>query len=133
LQVNTDGGANKAGVAAAELAALAAQVRALPGLRLRGLMSIPEPADSFEAACAVHLQTKALWDQLNAQGFGLDTLSLGMSADLEAAIQSGSTMVRVGSASFGARSTAVDTQPTAQARPQSSFRRVVSLTSSITA
>jgi pyridoxal phosphate enzyme (YggS family) len=103
IQVNTDGGANKAGVTAAGLADLAAQVRALPRLQLRGLMSIPEPAASFEAACAVHLQTKALWDRLNALGFGLDTLSLGMSADLEAAIHSGSTLVRVGSAIFGAR------------------------------
>lgn len=103
IQVNTDGGANKAGVTAAELADLAAQVRALPRLQLRGLMSIPEPAASYEAACAVHLQTKALWDGLNALGFGLDTLSLGMSADLEAAIHSGSTLVRVGSAIFGAR------------------------------
>jgi pyridoxal phosphate enzyme (YggS family) len=107
IQVNTDGGANKAGVTAAELVALAEQVRALPGLRLRGLMSIPEPAASFEAACAVHRQTKSLWDDLNARGFGLDTLSLGMSADLEAAICSGSTLVRVGSAVFGARRTPV--------------------------
>ena len=103
IQVNTDGGPTKAGVAPQDLLAIAGQVRTLPGLQLRGLMSIPEPADTFEAACAVHARTRALFDSLNAQGFGLDTLSLGMTSDLEAAIHSGSTMVRVGSAIFGAR------------------------------
>jgi pyridoxal phosphate enzyme (YggS family) len=103
IQVNTDGGPTKAGVAPADLSVIAGQIRNLPGLQLRGLMSIPEPADTFEAACAVHAQTKALFDSLNAQDFELDTLSLGMTSDLEAAIHSGSTMVRVGSAIFGAR------------------------------
>jgi pyridoxal phosphate enzyme (YggS family) len=103
IQVNTDGGPTKAGVTPEALLDLAEQVRALPGLRLRGLMSIPEPADTFEAACTVHARTKALFDDLNSKGFAMDTLSLGMTADLEAAICSGSTMVRVGSAVFGAR------------------------------
>ena len=103
LQVNIDGGPTKSGVAPAEALALARAVAALPRLRLRGLMTIPEPAAGFEAARAVHARAKALFDQLNADGLGLDTLSMGMSADLEAAIAAGSTMVRVGTAIFGAR------------------------------
>jgi len=103
IQVNIDGGAAKSGVAPADALALARAVGALPRLRLRGLMTIPEPAPDFESARAVHARTKALFDQLNAHGLGLDTLSMGMSADLEAAIAAGSTMVRVGTAIFGAR------------------------------
>ena len=104
LQVNVDGGANKSGVTPAELPALAAAVAALPRLKLRGLMAIPEPASDFESASAVFAQVRALFDQLNAQGLGLDTLSMGMSDDLEAAVAAGSTMVRVGRGVFGARS-----------------------------
>ena len=103
LQVNIDGGPTKSGVAPAEALALARAVAALPRLALRGLMTIPEPAPDFEAARAVHMRAKTLFDQMNAAGLGLDTLSLGMSADLEAAIAAGSTMVRVGSAIFGGR------------------------------
>ena len=103
LQVNIDGGPTKSGVAPAEALALARAVAALPRLRLRGLMTIPEPAPDFEAARAVHASTRALFDQMNAAGLGLDTLSMGMSDDLEAAIAAGSTLVRVGSAIFGAR------------------------------
>ena len=103
LQVNIDGGPTKSGVAPAEALALAQAVAALPRLRLRGLMTIPDPAPDFEAACAVHASARALFDQLNAAGLGLDTLSMGMSDDLEAAIAAGSTLVRVGSAIFGAR------------------------------
>ena len=103
LQVNIDGGANKAGLAPDAVAALAQQVQALPRLRLRGLMTIPEPGDDYAAQLAVHQQAHALWQQLRAQGLPLDTLSMGMSADLEAAIGAGSTMLRVGSAIFGAR------------------------------
>ena len=66
-------------------------------------MTIPEPAPDFAAALAVHRAAKALFDDLRASGLDLDTLSMGMSADLEAAIQAGSTMVRVGSAIFGGR------------------------------
>jgi pyridoxal phosphate enzyme (YggS family) len=103
IQVNVDGGPTKAGVPPEQAAALASQIASLPGLRLRGIMSIPEPAPDFASALAVHQQSLALYEALNTQGFGLDTLSLGMSADLEAAIQAGSTMVRVGSAIFGTR------------------------------
>ena len=104
IQVNTDGGANKAGVAPSELPALAHAVARLPGLKLRGLMSIPEPASDFATAMALHSRARQLMDELNADGLQLDTLSMGMSADLEAAIHAGSTMVRVGTAIFGGRS-----------------------------
>ena len=104
IQVNTDGGPTKAGVAPEALLALAQAIAALPRLKLRGIMTIPEPAADFAAACALHTRAKRLFDLLNAQGLGLDTLSMGMSADLEAAIHAGSTMVRVGSAIFGERS-----------------------------
>jgi uncharacterized pyridoxal phosphate-containing UPF0001 family protein len=103
IQVNVDGGPNKSGVAPVDALALAQAVAALPRLRVRGLMCIPEPAPDFVAACAVFAGPRALFDQLNAAGMALDTLSMGMSADLEAAIASGSTMVRVGSAIFGTR------------------------------
>lgn len=103
IQVNVDGGANKSGVAPQEALALARAVAGLPRLRLRGVMTIPEPAPDFAAACALHARARAIFDQLNAAGLGLDTLSAGMSADLEAAISAGSTMVRVGSAIFGQR------------------------------
>ena len=103
LQVNIDGGPTKSGVAPAEALALALAVAALPGLRLRGLMTIPDPAPDFEAARAVHASARALFYQLNAAGLGLDTLSMGMSDDLEAAIAEGATWVRIGTALFGAR------------------------------
>jgi len=104
IQVNIDGGPNKAGVSPDEALDLARQIKALPHLNLRGLMTIPEPAPDFAAACAVHAKARALLEMLNANGLALDTLSMGMSADLDAAVQSGSTMVRVGSAIFGGRS-----------------------------
>lgn len=103
IQVNVDGGATKSGVAPSEASDLARAVAAMPRLRLRGLMCIPEPASDFEAACSVFKRARALFDALNQAGLGLDTLSMGMSADLEAAVASGSTMVRVGSAIFGQR------------------------------
>ncbi|MDO5624237.1 MAG: YggS family pyridoxal phosphate-dependent enzyme [Pseudomonadota bacterium] len=105
LQINIDGGPTKAGVppGEAEALALARAVAALPRLRLRGLMTIPEPAPDFKSAYAVHARAKALFDALNAAGLRLDTLSMGMSADMEAAIAAGSTLVRVGTAIFGAR------------------------------
>jgi len=103
IQVNTDGGPTKAGVAPDALAELAHAIRELPRLRLRGLMTIPEPAPDFESACALHARARLLFEQLNAEGLALDTLSMGMSADLEAAIHAGSTMVRVGTAIFGSR------------------------------
>ena len=103
LQVNVDGGANKSGVSPAELPALAHAVARLPQLTLRGLMCIPEPAPDFEAAKATLLSAKALFDALIADGLGLDTLSMGMSDDVEAAVAAGSTMVRVGRGIFGVR------------------------------
>ena len=108
IQVNVDGGPTKSGVLPQDALLLAQQVAALPGLRLRGLMSIPEPAPDFVAATQVFMGVRALFDALNAGGLALDTLSMGMSADLEAAIHAGSTMVRVGSAIFGARPAGVD-------------------------
>ena len=104
IQVNIDGGPTKAGVAPDDALALAQAVAKLPRLALRGIMTIPEPAINFVAACAVHTRARALFDALNAAGLGLDTLSMGMTADLEAAIASGSTLVRVGTAIFGGRS-----------------------------
>ncbi len=106
IQVNTDGGPTKAGVTPEDLPALAHAVAQLPRLRLRGLMTIPEPAPGFEAACALHRRATELLQGLQAQGLALDTLSMGMSGDLEAAIHAGSTMVRIGTAIFGARAKA---------------------------
>ena len=106
LQINIDGGVNKSGVELADLTALALEVAKLSRLNLRGLMTIPEPAINFEAACAVFARAKAVFDELNASGvlpLPMDTLSMGMTQDLEAAIHSGSTMVRVGTAIFGSR------------------------------
>ncbi|MFC7461264.1 YggS family pyridoxal phosphate-dependent enzyme [Hydrogenophaga defluvii] len=104
IQVNVDGGANKSGVTPAELPALASAVAALPRLKLRGLMAIPEPAPDAESARAVFAHVRVLFEALNTHGLGLDTLSMGMSDDLEPAVAAGSTMVRVGRGVFGARS-----------------------------
>jgi len=103
LQVNVDGGANKSGVPPGEALALARAVAALPQLRLRGLMAIPEPAPGFDAQRALFLRAHAVYEEIRGAGIALDTLSLGMSADLEAAVSAGSTMVRVGTAIFGGR------------------------------
>ncbi|MFN8954843.1 MAG: YggS family pyridoxal phosphate-dependent enzyme, partial [Burkholderiales bacterium] len=103
IQVNVDGGDTKSGVSPQELPALAQAVAVLPRLRLRGLMTIPEPAQNDAQMRAVHRQTKDLFEQLRAQGLPLDTLSMGMSADMRAAIAEGSTLVRVGTAIFGQR------------------------------
>ena len=105
LQVNVSGEASKSGAAPAELAALARAVAALPRerVRLRGLMSIPEPAADESARRAPHRQLREMLDALRDGGLPLDTLSMGMSADLEAAVAEGATIVRVGSAIFGAR------------------------------
>ncbi|MDP3226171.1 MAG: YggS family pyridoxal phosphate-dependent enzyme, partial [Rubrivivax sp.] len=100
LQVNVSGEASKSGVAPADLPALAAAVAALPAARvqLRGLMSIPEPAADVQAQRLPHQLLRGLLADLQARGLLLDTLSMGMSADLEAAVTEGSTLVRVGSA-----------------------------------
>lgn len=103
VQVNISGEASKSGVAPADVADVARAVAALPSLRLRGLMAIPEPAGDADAQRAPHRALRALFDTLRASGLPLDTLSMGMSADLEAAVLEGATIVRVGTAIFGAR------------------------------
>jgi pyridoxal phosphate enzyme (YggS family) len=103
IQVNIDGGETKSGVQAKEVVSLARDVAQLPRIRLRGLMTLPEPAPDYESQKAVHLRAKALFDELRQAGLDVDTLSMGMTADLEAAIAAGSTMVRVGTAIFGSR------------------------------
>jgi len=104
LQVNADAEDTKSGVAPDELAALAQAVARLPRLALRGLMCIPRPAADFEAQRRPFARLRGLRDALAAGGLALDTLSMGMSADLEAAVAEGSTLVRVGTAIFGERS-----------------------------
>jgi pyridoxal phosphate enzyme (YggS family) len=103
IQVNIDGGPTKAGVAPGEVLGLAREIAKLPRLRLRGLMTIPEPVEDFDAQKAVHQRARALFDELRAAGLQLDTLSMGMTADIESAVAAGSTMVRVGTAIFGGR------------------------------
>ena len=103
IQVNMDGGDTKSGVLPQEALALAQAVAALPRLTLRGLMCIPEPAPDFVAALALFTGAKALFTTIYTAGVPIDTLSMGMSADLEAAVHGGSTLVRVGSAIFGGR------------------------------
>jgi pyridoxal phosphate enzyme (YggS family) len=103
LQVNVDGGANKSGVAPDELPALAHAVSALPRLRLRGLMCIPEPSEDPMVQRAAFRRVRELLQGLVDQGLSLDVLSMGMSDDLEPAVAEGSTMVRVGRAIFGHR------------------------------
>ena len=105
LQVNVGGESSKSGVLPADLPALAQAVAALPAdrVRLRGLMSIPEPAVDTELQRRPHRALRQLFDTLRSSGLALDTLSMGMSADLEAAVAEGSTLVRVGSAIFGQR------------------------------
>ena len=103
LQVNVDRGPNKSGLAPEEWLPLAHRVAALPRLRLRGLMAIPEPVEGFDAQRAVFKRAAQLFLQAREEGLDLDILSIGMSADLEAAIAAGSTMVRVGTALFGGR------------------------------
>jgi pyridoxal phosphate enzyme (YggS family) len=103
LQVSLVDEPGKGGVTAAELPALAAAVARLPRLQLRGLMCIPPPAPDLEAQRAPFRRLRELRDQLNAAGHRLDTLSMGMSDDLEAAVLEGATIVRVGTAIFGQR------------------------------
>jgi len=103
LQVNISGEVSKTGLAPRDVADVALAVAALPRLTLRGLMAIPEPAGDFEAQRRPHRALRELFEELQAEGLPLDTLSMGMSADLEAAITEGATIVRVGSAIFGAR------------------------------
>lgn len=104
LQVNVSGEASKSGVAADQAESLAAEIAALPQLRLRGLMTVPAPADDPELQRLPFVQLRELRDRLNRQGLQLDTLSMGMSHDFAIAIAEGATIVRVGTAIFGNRS-----------------------------
>jgi pyridoxal phosphate enzyme (YggS family) len=103
IQVNISGEASKSGVRLEELNALARSIYPLPRLRLRGLMAIPAPSDAVSEQRAAFRRLRQAFDELIAQGLPLDTLSMGMSDDLEAAIAEGATIVRIGSAIFGAR------------------------------
>lgn len=103
VQVNTSGEGSKSGADPAEAPALARAIAQLPNVRLRGLMALPAPTLDEAAQHAAHHRLKTLFDSLRAEGVPLDTLSMGMSADLEAAIAEGATMVRVGTAIFGRR------------------------------
>jgi pyridoxal phosphate enzyme (YggS family) len=103
LQVNISGESSKSGAQPEELLALAREVARLPNLRLRGLMAIPEPEDDPELQRVPFARLRALAQEIVADGIFLDTLSMGMSADLRAAVLEGSSIVRVGSAIFGSR------------------------------
>jgi pyridoxal phosphate enzyme (YggS family) len=103
IQLNVSGESTKGGVSPGEEIALARAISALPQLRLRGLMAIPEPTDDIALQRRRYASVRIACDRLVAAGFPLDTLSVGMSDDLEAAIAEGATMVRVGTAIFGAR------------------------------
>jgi pyridoxal phosphate enzyme (YggS family) len=103
VQVNVSGEASKSGVAPHEAAALAKAVAALPRLRLRGLMSVPEPTGDERLQRARFREVRELYETLRREGLPMDTLSMGMTADMEAAIAEGSTMVRIGTAIFGER------------------------------
>lgn len=103
IQINISDEQSKSGIPLAELDALAAGVAALPNLQLRGLMAIPAPESEYERQFAVAQQMAVAFAQLKTLYPSVDTLSLGMSDDMEAAIAAGSTMVRIGTAIFGAR------------------------------
>ena len=103
LQVNISGEASKSGLTVDEVPDVARAVAALPRVRLRGLMAIPAPAADVAAQREPHARLRELLTQLQRQGLALDTVSMGMTGDLEAAIAEGSTLVRVGTAIFGAR------------------------------
>ena len=103
LQVNVSGETSKSGVAPDAAAALAHAVAALPNLKLRGLMAVPEELSDFGQQRAAFCRLRWIYDRLRDDGLPLDTLSMGMSQDLEAAITEGSTLVRVGTAIFGGR------------------------------
>jgi hypothetical protein len=103
IQVNTSHEESKGGIAAAELPTLAREVMRCGALRLRGLMALPAPVDDYAQQRQNFSQLRRLKEQLQQQGIELDTLSMGMSADLEAAIAEGATIVRIGTAIFGPR------------------------------
>lgn len=103
VQVNVDDEAGKSGVRLEELRPLVEEIAALPRLRLRGLMCLPAVREGFEAQREPFAKLRRALDNLNAAGFGLDTLSMGMTADFDAAIREGATIVRIGTALFGPR------------------------------
>jgi pyridoxal phosphate enzyme (YggS family) len=103
LQVNISGEASKSGVAPEDLPELARQVALLPQLRLRGLMAIPEAQADPALQRAAFARLRLLYEQLRGEGLALDTLSMGMSGDMQAAILEGASIVRIGSAVFGSR------------------------------
>jgi pyridoxal phosphate enzyme (YggS family) len=103
VQVNVSGETSKSGVAPGEAAALARAVAALPRLRLRGLMAVPEPTPDERLQRARFAELRGLYESLQREGLALDTLSMGMTDDMDAAIAEGSTMVRIGTAIFGRR------------------------------
>ena len=105
VQVNISGESSKSGVLPAEVVSLAQAVARLPRLRLRGLMGMAEPTTDVARQREQFRRLRQCFDACRAAGLALDTLSMGMSADLEAAIAEGATLVRVGSAIFGARTT----------------------------
>lgn len=105
IQVNVSNEDSKSGVPPTQVQDLAQAIRSLPNLTLRGLMAIPEPTNNIELQHRQFRIVHTLFAQLNQQGFALDTLSMGMSNDYGVAIAEGATMVRIGSAIFGARPT----------------------------
>ena len=108
IQVNISGEASKSGVEPAALATLARAVARMPRLKLRGLMSVPEPTGDEALSRRRFASLRKLLEELNRDGHALDTLSMGMTADLEAAVAEGATMVRIGTAIFGQRHQARD-------------------------
>jgi pyridoxal phosphate enzyme (YggS family) len=107
LQLHVGGEASKGGVEAADIASLAAAVRALPRIRLRGLMCMPPAEDAIARQRHWFHETRQVFNYLNERGLGLDTLSMGTSSDFEAAIAEGATMIRIGTAIFGPRDPAM--------------------------
>ena len=103
IQVNLDQEASKAGIELAEVANMASAIHQMPGIRLRGLMSIPAPRDNFDQQRSAFSQLAVTLESLRQGGIGCDTLSMGMTQDMEAAIAEGSTLVRIGTAIFGKR------------------------------
>lgn len=103
IQINIDDEDSKSGIAPSEAAELAGQIAELPNVRLRGLMALPAYTDDLESQRRPFAALRGIFKGLNAEGYALDTLSIGMSADLEAAIAEGATHVRVGTDIFGAR------------------------------
>ncbi len=103
LQVNISGEFSKSGVAATDATELAIQIAALPNLQLRGLMTVPAPSDDLAQQRAAFADLRTLKDRINCAGLHLDTLSMGMSHDYQAAIAEGATMLRIGTAIFGVR------------------------------